>query len=180
MIAPIARRYLLGTLAALLLLVALSAAAYAWNWQRYRSVLERVEPRLARLLGLDLAREQIEAALAAARSQIAPWLHPGEGDPETRLRQLVRQLADRSALATVSLQTVAARQGEAIPSVRITLTVTGAWPQVLDLLRALYDQRPLLLVESTLLMREGGTPEAAAQNVRLTVQILAPLAGGAS
>lgn len=180
MIAPVARRYLLGTLAALLLLVALFATAYAWNWRRYRLALESVEPRLARLLGLELARDRIEAALAAARTQIAPWLHPGGGDPETNLRQLVRQLADRSGLATVSLQTATARQGETLPSVRVTLTVTGAWPQVLDLLRALYDQRPLLLVESSLIMREGGTPESAPQNVRLTVQILAPLAGGAS
>lgn len=158
-----------------LLSVAVAGLASALH-RRYADGLQTLEPRLQRWAGLVQAAPEIEARLRQVEDWIAPLPHAGGAAAVTDITQRVRQSLETAGLTTVALQ--AAEPQEWVPGllrVRLAVTVTGPWPAAVQWLHGLQQQRPVLWVQSAQLMREGRDAPAEPQQVRLAVQIEAPL-----
>jgi general secretion pathway protein M len=163
----------------LVVVVVIASAAFAYRalWIRYDSALQQLEPRSERLEGVVNAGADIETLLATATSNVAPWLHPSgeasQNDTQQQLRQMI--VASGSTLVSSQVALEPAAEGK-LASIRLTATVTGEWPKLVNFMENLQAHRPPFWVRTVNITREGGSSGAGPQNARLTLQLEAPLA----
>lgn len=167
-------------LLALCVLASFGLAYYAL-WQHYDGALDQVGSRSQRLDGVLRSGDDITARLGAARRAVQPWLHPAGESAPNQVAQRLRELVVASGSTLVSSQAIpgTAEAGKLV-RVRLDATVTGEWSQVMQLLATLQRQEPPFWIRSANLMREGPVGPDAPQQVRLSVQLEAPLAPSAT
>ncbi|MFM8900549.1 MAG: type II secretion system protein GspM [Burkholderiales bacterium] len=118
-------------LLSLFLLAAVSllggGAHYVWNKHRWaQTTVSQIEPRHARLLGLDAARSELEAALASAQSLKTQWAYPNTQDVNqagNAAQQRVRDVLSASGLQVLSSQVLPPAAAKDKDWDRITLNV---------------------------------------------------------
>lgn len=154
-----------------------SGLVYRALWIRYEQGLQQFESRSERIDGVIQAGETIEKRLGVAREMVVPRLFPQSPNVENEIQQKLRELISASGVTLVSSQGGLEGAGEKkIARYRLTATVTAEWAKVIRFMETLQNHNPPLWVRSVTLMREG--LPTGAQNVRLTVQLEAPLAPG--
>lgn len=168
-----------GIALALLALCLLAAGALLYRslWTRYDSGLQQLEARSERLEGIVKSGPQIEALLAKARANVTPWVHSGGENAPNDVQQKLRALIVSSGGTLVSSQ-VALEPGVdgQMAHIRLTATVAGDWPKLVQFMEALQVQLPPFWVSSAVAMREGASNGPGPQNARLSLQLEAPLA----
>ncbi|MBA4501005.1 type II secretion system protein GspM [Marinobacterium marinum] len=131
-------------------LVLMIGAAAVGSYQSYVAKIDRLEPRLARLKGL----ESVQARVLSAEEQMARHLdslvYPAQQElsvVQANLQQTVRSLADRAEVSISGTQILneAARGKQGRASVK--LTATAAAEGVQRLLDGILSARPILLIE---------------------------------
>lgn len=175
---PWTRRTLLVLLALALLALLLAALAWQTRWARYNHDLQQIEERVERLDGIIEAGDRIDAELIAASAASEPWLHAGGPGASNDIVQQLRELivANDGTLASSQTALVAADDDTGLQRVRISATISGQWPQLMQILAALQTRQPPFWVHSANLMQSGSRAEGAPQTARLSLQLDAPLA----
>lgn len=145
--------------------------------QRYDAALRILEPRIARLQGLVSVQGDVEQALNGALEALRPSLHAGGAKAQNEIQQKLRQLIDSAGATVVASQSAYEQPSDQrMGRVRLTATVTGEWTNVLRLLETIQSQTPPFEMQTTTVMRENGNSTVEPQVVRLTLQLVAPLA----
>lgn len=152
-----------------------SGLVYRALWVRYEQGLSQFESRSERIDGVIRAGETIEKRLGVARDIVTPLLFFRGPNVENEIQQKLRDLISASGVTLVSSQAALEEAGEKkIARYRLTATVTGEWAKALRFMETLQTHTPPFWVRSVTLMREG--LPTGPQNIRLTVQLEAPLA----
>ncbi len=165
------------TLLALLLPLALAAS---WVVNKHRWAEERLaelEPRHARLLGLQRAAPQLRQAADAAAARLAQFAYPAGQDAThvgNTAQQHARRVFEDAGLTVVSSQVLAPSVEKGYDRLAISFRLEGALPAVQAALRALSAEKPALSVESFTLQTLGGVKSDVAQRLtcQLTVSVL--------
>jgi hypothetical protein len=146
-----ARRVVVAAGAAGLTLVFLFCF-YSWSaaYQSWREV-DRTAPRIARLKGYELARDEINKAAGAVELALAELAFSDDIDETqvgARLQQILRGFAEDSGLTVGGSQLLPSRDGDEAPEgfalMRVQLNMTGLPDALSSFLREVYQHSPVL------------------------------------
>jgi len=146
-----ARRVVLAAGAAGLALVVVFCF-YSWSaaYQSWREI-DRSAPRIARLKGYELARDDIDTAAAAAELALAELAFSDDSDETqvgARLQQILRGFAEETGLTVGGSQLLPSREGDEAPEgftlMRVQLNMTGLPDALSAFLREVYQHSPVL------------------------------------
>lgn len=154
-----------------------AALIYRALWVRYDNALQQLEPRSERLEGVVNAGAEIETLLSSASTTVAPLLHASGDAAQNDVQQKLRQMIMASGSTLVSSQ-VALEPGAdgKLARIRLTATVTGEWPKLVNFMESLQTHRPPFWVRTANITREGASTGPVPQNARVSLQLEAPLA----
>ena len=131
--------------------------------------LAEIEPRHARLAGLLQSSDRFAQADGVIQANVGEFVYPADGDASqtgNAALQRVRELAAARGLRVSSSQTAAARDENGFDRIGLNLRVEGEWPQLVDLLRELPQQRPLIYYNAVQLgAQQGGRVQEGPQPV---------------
>ena len=136
---------------ALINIVFLSSSIDGYRTERDR--VERISPRMARLLGYIAKEPELVIAAGATKNSLADWsyLAEGEGDQVgAQLQQTLRSFAEDAALTVSGSQlarTAQATDVEGFDVMSVELSMFGG-PEALDeFLSAVYAHKPVLVLD---------------------------------
>lgn len=128
---------------------------HAWAQSR----LEELQPRYARLLGLDLQRAEIAAALAKAKEAQVRYVYPATQDAAVAgnaAQQLVREILSTSGLQISSSQVLPPKVVKGYERIPITVRAEGEWLAVQSALAVFSAQLPIIVVDEFEVQVLGG------------------------
>ncbi|MEG0922392.1 MAG: type II secretion system protein GspM [Comamonas sp.] len=144
---------------------------HAWAQSR----LTELEPRYARLRGLDLQRDEIDQALDRALKMRGEYVYPLAQDVAqtgNAVQQKVRDLLTTAGLTVVSSQVLPAKEEKGFDRIPLSVRAEGDLLAVDSALSVLNEQLPVLLL-SDVEVRNQGTLQVMSEKVapRLTLQL---------
>lgn len=154
----------LWLLAAALLALLLLVWAASLTLLKHREAADRladIEPRHARLAGLLQSSDRFVQADGVIQANLAEFVYPADIDASqtgNAALQRVRELAAARGLRVSSSQTAAPRDENGFDRIGLNLRVEGEWPQLVDLLRELPQQRPLIYYNALQIGTQLGGP----------------------
>ena len=125
---------------------------YSWSaaYQSWREI-DRSAPRIARLKGYELARDDIDTAAAAAELALAELAFSDDSDETqvgARLQQILRGFAEETGLTVGGSQLLPSRESDEGPEgftlMRVQLNMTGLPDALSAFLREVYQHSPVL------------------------------------
>ncbi|WP_153239846.1 type II secretion system protein GspM [Halioglobus maricola] len=132
------------------LLVYLSLVVDAWGLRAsYQEDIERLQPRIARMQGIQAFEKELGASAGTVRRQVADLVYPPSIDAAsagTSLQKEVRQLMGSAGLAVSNSQLLPVREEEKFDRVSLKLTVAGELPALDRALASLNDFSPRVTV----------------------------------
>lgn len=143
-------------------------ARHAWA----DDTLGELEPRHARLAGLQHVEPRINAAVEASRQQLARFVFPAATPSErigTELQQRVRQLAETAGLAVINSRILPVRAADGLEFVGVVVTVQGDAAGLRSLLLALPEEHPTLQLDAATLQGARGREQAGRLTAQLTI-----------
>jgi len=174
----------LSALAVTFLFYFWSAAFQSWN------EIDRSAPRIARLEGYELARDDIEVATSAVEVALQELAFSDDSDETqvgARLQQILRGFAEESGLTVGGSQLLPSRESDNTPEgfvlMSVQLIMTGLPEALIDFLREVYAHSPVLDVTKLNLgqdrsrnnRRKKETTPDELQTLRLEVHVSALL-----
>lgn len=164
-------------LGGLLLLLAVPLGYLVDKTAWANGVIEEIEPRHARLLGLEEVGERIERERAKADATLAALVYPASLDIDRAgadLQQRLRSVAQQAGLNILGSQIVTVppspvRDGapaELFERIAVNINLIADLSALQNMLAALQQQQPTILVESLSLRPERDTGEGARLNVQ--------------
>ena len=157
---PSGKEVLILFLTALVLLAPLLAGGiyiakkHAWAQSR----LAELEPRFARLKGLNLQREEIEESLNRAQKIRMDYVYPVEQDAVqtgNAMQQKLRSLLTAAGLTVVSSQVLPAKEEGGFDRIPLTVRAEGDLLAVDSALAVLTEQLPVMLVTDVEVRNQG-------------------------
>lgn len=146
----------------------------------YRAEVERLEPRVARLLGLAEQEEALSAAAGTVDSKLADLVYPGAEDRASvsaSLQKNVRDLFSDSGMEVNNSQMLPVESEEGLDRIAVKVTASGEVDALDSALSAIAAYRPLLMVESMEVHPSRGSSARRRgrqeQLVTATLQVLA-------
>lgn len=168
------QRDAVGLLAGVALIAALFVGLAAVVWERHswsQDRLAEVEPRYARLVGLDASRDQLEAALASTQASIARHVY-GAGQDTSRAgndaQQRARDVFSKAGLDVVSTQVLPAKQEDRFDRIPLEVRLEGEVVALQSAMTVLPTLSPSLFVEGLSIQTVGAVKPDVPQ--RLSVQ----------
>lgn len=150
----IRHRALIAVGLTVLLVLGVIGVAASQAWGRYlqaQAALEELEPRHARLLGLQGADAPLKKTVLDAYALLQRWIYPPEqelGKAGNDVQQRARRAAEASGMTVVSSQVLPARNEGAVDQVPVSLTLEGNVQGLQMTLSALTGEKPVLFVDS--------------------------------
>ena len=146
-----ARRVVLAAGATVLTIVVVFCF-YSWSaaYQSWREI-DRSAPRIARLKGYELARDDIDKAASTVEVALAELAFSDDSDETqvgARLQQILRGFAEETGLTVGGSQLLPSRDGDKAPEgftlLRVQLNMTGLPDALSAFLREVYQHSPVL------------------------------------
>lgn len=150
---PTAARWVLVAAAGLFVAINIMIlSSISDGYRAERDIVERIRPRMARLLGYIAREPELATAASAAQDALANWAYLADGEGNqvgAQLQQTLRGFAEDAGL-TVSgsqlVQTPQATEYEGFDVMSVELSMFGN-PEALDeFLSAVYAHKPTLVV----------------------------------
>jgi len=187
---PEARRLVISA-ATVLSALAVTFLFYFWSaaFQSWKEI-DRSAPRIARLEGYELARDDIEVATSAVEVALQELAFSDDSDETqvgARLQQILRGFAEESGLTVGGSQLLPSRESDNTPEgfvlMSVQLIMTGLPEALIDFLREVYAHSPVLDVTKLNLgqdrsrnnRRKKETTPDELQTLRLEVHVSALL-----
>ncbi len=153
----------------LLLVLVWAASTTLLKYRQAAARLDEIEPRHARLAGLLQSSDRFAQADTVIQANLAEFVYPADGDASQTANaalQRVRELASARGLRVSSSQTAAPRDESGFDRIGLNLRVEGDWPQLVELLRELPQQRPVIYYTALQIgTQQGGRQPDAPQPV---------------
>ncbi|WP_234026762.1 type II secretion system protein GspM [Melaminivora suipulveris] len=144
------QRLVVAATALLLLTPVLGAGAYVVQKHRWAQArLAELEPRYARLKGLQQQQPEIAATLEQARALRSQLVYPASADANQTgnlAQQQVRDLFTTAGLQILSSQVMPAKERNGFDSIPLLVRVEGEWSAVQAALAVLGGQKPVILI----------------------------------
>ena len=156
----------------LVVLIALGAAV-SYVASRHAAWAERIdgiEPRYARLLGLEAAQPRLEAAEAAARATMSKYMYAPEQDATQAgndAQQKIRAIFTQAKLDISSSQVLAPKTEGDIERIPLSVRADGDLPALQAALAGIAAQAPAILIDRVTIQ---GSSFARSDVVRLGAQ----------
>lgn len=144
------------------LLLAPLAAAGVYVFQKHQwaqARLAELEPRYARLLGLNEQRADITAVLAQAKDARARYVYPTSQDATVAgnaAQQRVREILTTAGLQISSSQVLPPKAVKGYERIPITVRAEGEWLAVQSALAVFSTQLPLIVIDEFEVQVLGG------------------------
>ena len=166
---------LLGSALLVALPIIFSGVYIAQKHQWAKARLAELEPRYARLAGVDTQRASIDQALSRANHIQAEYIYPRNLDAVqtgNAVQQKVRDLLTSAGLTVVSSQVLPAKEDKGFDRIPLTVRAEGELLAVDTALSVLGEQLPVLLM-SDIEVRNQGTLQSMNDKAppRLTLQL---------
>lgn len=140
---------LAASIAVLLSPIAL-AGWYVANKHRWaQERMAELEPRHARLAGLEQQRTEIDAALQRAQAMRIEYTYPASADANQTgnlAQQKVRDIFSAAGLQIASSQVLPAKEEHGFDRIPLSVRTEGEWLAVQSALAVLGSQTPVILV----------------------------------
>lgn len=154
----------------ILLLSAAGAGIYVWTKHlQTQSILTDLEPRYARLLGLQIRQPDLKALGDRANEQLTRLAYPASQDitqAGNDAQQRIRTLFADSKLEIISIQVLPpAKEETKFDRIQINLRVEGELASIQNALSTLSNQTPLVLLDSLTLQTIGAVKPASIQRL---------------
>lgn len=165
------RASVLVTWALILVPLLLSGLFLAGRYHNARQTLDRVEPRYARLLGLEAAQAQLTTAIMDARAVAGQFAYPASqdaGQAGNDAQQRIRSAFTAARMDIVSSQVLGAKVDKNVDRVPLSVRVEGDLASLQNALASMASQSPTILIDTVSIQ---GNQFARADNGRLVVQI---------
>ncbi len=141
-----------GTTLALPLLLLLYGVGSLWSLRLdYQRQIDRLEPRLARMLGVMEFEEALRAAYDQVDLRVLNLVYPAEKDRAAlgaELQKNARDLMRESGMEITNSQLLPVYEKEGIEYIGLKMTTSGTLAALDAALTALAGYEPLLMVES--------------------------------
>lgn len=150
-------------LAGFLIVMLLPFIALGWyvahkhQWAQAR--LEELEPRYARLLGLEAQRPEIVAALVQADAARALYTYPASQDANqsgNAAQQRIRDIFSGAGLQVISSQVMPPKDEQSFDRIPITVRAEGEILAVQSALAVLSNQVPVIFINELEILLPGG------------------------
>lgn len=171
-----ALRQALPSLAFLLLVLAPLAIGGAYVYQKHRyalGVLDDLQPRYARLLGLQQSADTLAQRAQLAQVALQQRLYPADADPGATANealQRARALLEEAGLSIEVSQTAPVQdEGPALQRIGLTFTAEGDMAAIVAGMQKLQAAQPVIGVLKTTIRPAGLTPPSS--NPKLKVQL---------
>ena len=154
-------------LAGFLIVLLLPFLALGWyvahkhQWAQAR--LEELEPRYARLLGLEAQRPDIVAALAQADAARSQYTYPASQDANqsgNAAQQRIRDIFSSAGLQVISSQVMPPKDEKIFDRIPITVRTEGEMLAVQSALAVLSNQVPVIIINELEILLPGGLSNA--------------------
>lgn len=136
--------------------------------------LQRIEPRYARLAGLELAAPRLDEALNRMTSIAGGLAYPESIDAASagaEMQQRLRRLAESTGSTVAGSQIRPVRKDQGGDEVSVVLSLEAGLPALQKLLAALRKERPLVRLEAMTLEGARNSPLALVEQ-RLLAQLV--------
>ncbi len=141
-----------GLTVAVVLAVLAAAGLYAWERQQAaESALADIEPRYARLLGLQKSDVPLKKAVLGAFEGLRRWAYPADqdsGKAGNDVQQRARRAAEVGGMNIVSSQILPPRMDGGLEQIPVSLTLEGPVQSLQATLANMTGDRPAIFVES--------------------------------
>jgi general secretion pathway protein M len=127
------------------------------QWAEAR--LAELEPRYARLVGLDEQRAEITSALATAKDAQVRYVYPAAQDAAVAgnaAQQRVREILSTSGLQISSSQVLPPKTVKSYERIPITVRAEGEWLAVQSALAVFSTQLPVIVIDEFEVQVLGG------------------------
>lgn len=167
---PLLARSVLQALTLALLCAPLAAGGW-WVWQKHlwaQQQLEQLEPRHARLLGLQASKDTLAQAEAAAKAQLARQAYPATQDAAQAgndAQQRIRTLFADSKLDIGSIQVLPPKEQKSFDRIGVVLRAEGDLAGIQNALALLEAQSPTVWVEAAALQTIGAVKPKSTQRL---------------
>ncbi|MCK0509358.1 type II secretion system protein GspM [Aromatoleum anaerobium] len=142
----------LASTALVLVLMLFTGLYLVWDrWQKYEAALEAIEPRVARLAGILVARDDIASTLDATRVRAAAYAYPHTLDPArvaSELQSRVRDVFQGAGMSVQGSQQMPPRSAPDHQEIALVVNAQGGLPELEAALRTLRTLSPRLRIES--------------------------------
>ncbi|MFV0478775.1 MAG: type II secretion system protein GspM [Parahaliea sp.] len=166
------------TLALPLLLVLMLLLNLLAMRSNYQGEIDRLEPRVARLMGLREQAELLAAQAGRVDAQVLALVYPQAEDRAsvaTSLQKGVRDIFTEAGMNISSSQILSSSTENGLEHLPVKVTATGSLTALDLALSALHGYRPLLMVEAMDIhpSRRGASRNREPQQITVSLQILA-------
>jgi general secretion pathway protein M len=157
---PSAEMLAMGVVALVLLLPLGGIGLYTFQkhqWAQAR--LQELEPRYARMVGLDAQRTEVAEVLAQARGLRGKYAYPADQDATqagNAAQQKLRDLLSGAGLQISSSQVLPLKAGKGYDRIPITVRAEGEWLAVQSALAVLSTQTPVVVLDDFDIQLVGG------------------------
>lgn len=147
-------RALISVVATAVLVVGVIATIVGYGWERYlraQAVLEEIEPRHARLLGLKSVDAQLKKAVLDAYAQVVRWAYPPEqdvGKAANDVQQRARRVAEAAGMTIISSQALPPRVENGFEQIPVSVTLEGGVQSLQMALSSMSGETPVLFVDT--------------------------------
>ncbi|AQA20222.1 hypothetical protein BST95_08620 [Halioglobus japonicus] len=161
-------------------LIYLSLVFDAWGLRAsYQEDIERLQPRIARMQGVQAFEGELSASAGTVQDQISSLVYPPTIDAASAgasLQKDIRQLMATAGLTVSNSQLLPVREEEKFDYISLKLTVAGEMPAFDAALASLMEFSPrvtLAMLDTwpTRQRRSKGAPQA--QQVTATIELVA-------
>lgn len=154
---------------AVLLAIPVAAGLYVWKKHQWaEEQLVQLEPRFARLAGLQQSKERLASAEASAQALLASHAYPASQDAVqvgNDAQQRIRTLFADSKLDVASIQVLPPKDQAAFDRIGVVLRVEGELTGIQNALTLLEKQAPTVWVDSVSVQSVGFVKPQSAQRL---------------
>ena len=152
----------LALLALITMLALVPVVASAWYVVRKhvwaQEMLAQLEPRHARLLGLESQRAEIAGALERAAALRGQYIYPAVADEAltgNQMQQKVRDTLTAAGLQIISSQVLPAKEEKGFDRIRMVVNTEGEILGVQSALAVLSSQQPVIILDELNITVQG-------------------------
>lgn len=141
-----------GLTIAIVVAILVAAGFYAWERQQAaESALADIEPRHARLLGLQGSDVPLKKAVLGAFEGLRRWAYPSDQDPGKAgndVQQRARRAAEVGGMNIVSSQVLPPRVEGGVEQIPVSLTLEGPLQSLQATLANMTGDRPAIFIDT--------------------------------
>ncbi len=169
-----------GLTLAILMLILISLVMAAWSMrQEGNAQRAEIEPRIARLLGVQQQYDKLKLANLGATAQLTGLVYSASADATmtgTKMQQDVREVIELSGMTVVGSRVRAVKVADGYDKISLDLTVEGGVKALESMLLEIPKLRPIVVIEETNITPKRGRnlPHILTARFRLTAARLQP------